>query len=115
MDSYRYRIGDATVTLHSPRFERGRTYVSYRFRDKGWNGPNPVFTGDDFGVSPLHCWDSPDAALALLSFLTVGPGEVDGEYLVGYTPEQLRWVDERAEEFNWLVHLREEARARKSA
>jgi len=51
----------------------------------------PLFLGEDCGVSPMHCIDSADALLGLLSFLTLKPGDTDAEYFDSYTPDQLDW------------------------
>lgn len=47
-----------------------------------------IFEGDDFGCSPLHAVDSDDTVRALLSFLTLQPGDTDAEYFEAYTADQ---------------------------
>ena len=50
-----------------------------------------LFKGADFRPSPL--WDDGDrdAALGLLGFLTLQPGDTDDEYFEKYTTEQKAW------------------------
>ena len=51
-----------------------------------------LFTGTDFRASPRHAVDSEEAALALLGFLTLRPGDTDPDYFEHYQQEQLEWV-----------------------
>jgi len=50
-----------------------------------------VFEGTDFYTPAQMCADGPEAATALLSFLTLQLGDADQEYFGDYTPEQLDW------------------------
>jgi len=52
-----------------------------------------VFEGTDFHTPAQMCADGPEAATALLSFLTVQPGDVEEKYFDKYTPEQLDWAN----------------------
>jgi len=115
--TYTYRLGSLSVTLSNPRRKAGEwhTLVAYSVRDLDWKGCAVLFSGDGLAVSPMHKWNSPDAALALLGFLTLQDGDVDPEYFAHYTPEQLRWRDERAVEFAWQVDARETRRAKRPA
>lgn len=114
--TYHYRLGSLSVTLSNPRRKAGElhTLVSYTMRDLDWHGCAVLFSGDNLAVSPLHEWNSPDAALALLGFLVMQDGDVDPSYFAHYTPEQLRWRDERAADFAWQVDRRETARANRA-
>jgi len=56
-----------------------------------------LFTGSDFGCSPMHAIDSNDALRALLSFLTLRPGDTDPEYFEAYTEAQIAFCDQHAE------------------
>lgn len=56
-----------------------------------------LFTGEDFGNSPLHAIDSDETVAALMSFLTLRPGDTDREYFRDYTPAQLNYCSEHAE------------------
>lgn len=65
----------------------------------------PLFQGEDFGPSPLHGIDSTEAAMSLLGFLTLKPGDTDQEYFDNYTPEQLEWCKgQEAEELAMIVY-----------
>lgn len=57
-----------------------------------------LFSGDDFGSSPLHAIDSDDTLRSLLVFLTLQPGDTDPEYFANYTPEQLAFAESRVAE-----------------
>jgi len=51
-----------------------------------------IFQGDDF-FCPYRDPTSYKAALSLLGFLTLRPGDTDGEYFSKYTPEQLEFAN----------------------
>ena len=72
----------------------GKSRLSYSFADNGVT----IFEGGDFGASPLHAIDSDETVRALLGFLSLQAGDTDSEYFDSYTPEQLAWRDDRAEE-----------------
>ena len=56
-----------------------------------------LFEGEDFCASPLHAIDSDETIAALMSFLTLRPGDTDREYFDGYTQAQLDFCDQDAE------------------
>ena len=66
-----------------------RTRIGYELRD-----PSGVvlFTGDDFGPSPMHADDSDATLRGLLGFLTLRPGDTDAEYFDDYNPAQLAFA-----------------------
>jgi hypothetical protein len=66
-------------------------------------GGTMLFEGADFGPAPMHCIDSDHAVEALMSFLTLRPGDTDEDYFKNYTPEQLAFCDEHAEALNACV------------
>lgn len=68
---------------------RGQSVLGYRLKVSG----AVVFEGEDFAGSPLHADDSDETAGALLSFLTLKPGDTDREYFSGYTPEQMAFCE----------------------
>jgi hypothetical protein len=71
-----------------------------------------VFEGKDFGTPSHMCADGPEAATALLSFLTVQPGDVEEEYFEKYNPEQLAWCQsEEAEDLSLFALELEEGKA----
>ena len=46
--------------------------------------------------SPRREWSIPIVGIGLLGLLSLRAGETADEFFVNYTPEQLRWRDERA-------------------
>jgi hypothetical protein len=83
---------------------RGQTKLAYRFSDGG----KLVFEGGDFAGSPLHADDSDETVAALLSFLSLRPGDTDRDYFASYTPEQLSWAEANGEELALEACLLEE-------
>lgn len=65
--------------------------MRYAFRRIGED--DPIFQGDDFQVSPMDDPGSRAAALSLLTFLCLKPGDTDEEYFKDYTPRQWAWVE----------------------
>ena len=63
-------------------------YLAYEFKD----GRKVIFKGKDFKPSPLHAIDSLDTVYLLLGFLCIKEGDVDNDYFVKYTQEQLDWM-----------------------
>jgi len=59
-----------------------------------------VFEGNDFCCSPMDPIDSDEAIRSLLGFLTLQPGDTDDEYFKNYTPRQVQFCDEDAEEMS---------------
>jgi hypothetical protein len=68
----------------------GHELVRYEFKN-----PSGVilFSGEDFGASPLHDAEGIESARALLTFLTLRKGDTDEEYFENYTPEQLEFSE----------------------
>lgn len=62
-----------------------------------------LFTGEDFGCSPLHCTDSDNAVATLMGYLALRPGNTDAEYFANYTAEQLAYCDEHAETLSCYI------------
>jgi hypothetical protein len=56
-----------------------------------------LFAGKDFQSSPLNNPTGFNAALGLVGFLTLKPGDTDREYFDGYTPEQMAFAEAAAE------------------
>lgn len=75
------------------RTEHGKSVLGYRLN----MGRTTLFTGEDFGCSPCHAIDSDDTVRALMSFLTLRPGDTDREYFDGYTAAQLEYCSQHAE------------------
>lgn len=74
-----------------PRFPTGQRKIGYAFFAPGET--EPIFTGEDCGVSPFHAIDSDDALRGLLGFLTLRKGDTDSEYFDGYTERQIAFRD----------------------
>ncbi len=86
---------------------RGCSVLGYELRHEG----AVVFEGEDFRGSPLHADDSDATVAAILSFLSLKPGDTDREYFESYSPEQLEWADLHGEELAFLAfELEEQAR-----
>lgn len=65
-----------------------------------------LFEGEDFGSSPMHAIDSDETIAALMSFLTLRPGDTDSEYFDDYTPAQLDYCAQHAEALSCEVDRR---------
>lgn len=55
-----------------------------------------LFNGNDYKPSCCYDWDSLDANLNLLGFLSVGIGGADKYYFENYTPRQMEWANDNA-------------------
>lgn len=64
---------------------RGQTQIGYEFIN-----PDGVvlFTGEDFAGSPMDADDADETLRALLTFLTLKPGDTDREYFDSYNEAQ---------------------------
>jgi hypothetical protein len=69
-----------------------------------------LFDGDDLKASPIHAIDSDDTVMALMTFLTLSPGDVDDEYFDKYTQEQLDFANGDAEYLSVYPHDFEQAK-----
>lgn len=78
------------LTMGEGPFHHGRDRVAYTF---GRVGEPPIFTGDDFGPSPMNDPLGYRSALGLLTFLTLRPGDTDSDYFDAYTSAQLAWAN----------------------
>lgn len=52
-----------------------------------------LFDGKNFHCSPMHDPESYDAAISLLGFLTLKPGDTDAEHFDNYTPKQMEFCE----------------------
>lgn len=80
---------------HSSYKDKGimrRAYYSYILTHDGEH----IFYGNDYSPSPGA--DDADIIGQLLDFLSLRKGDTDDEYFKDYTPEQLLWVEEYADE-----------------
>src|SRR5262245_7011662 len=87
-DPYKLELFETPHTIGS------HTRIGYRLRRHG----RTVFVGDDIGVPPTDTLDGDDTLHGVLTFLSLRPGDTDPEHFDTYTPEQLAWRDEHAEE-----------------
>jgi hypothetical protein len=88
--------------------EYHKSILAYEFSDNG----RVIFEGEDFACSPMHAIDSDECIAGLLAFLSLRPGDTDREYFDSYTPEQMAWCEDRAEELGMIqIELEESARA----
>lgn len=103
----RWRHGKTSLVLwdtHRTRQTGGGSVLGYELK----SGGKTIFTGEDFGSSPLHAIDSLDTVYSLLGFLTLQPGDTDDDHFEKYTPEQIAWAGSNdAEEIRMLANDRE--------
>ncbi len=80
----------------------GKHIVAYTLSDSA----GIIFQGSDLHVSPLHAPLSKASAGALLGFLTLQKGDTDTEYFDNYTPRQLAFARNEAEDlYFWREQL----------
>ena len=56
-----------------------------------------IFEAEDFSCSPLHAIDSDETLRAILTFLTLKPGDTDLDYFDSYTDVQMDFANSDAE------------------
>ena len=97
MRPYRDQSHNNTFTLNTWDTGRidhlGKSIIRYQFQ----HGDKLLFEGSDFACSPMNAVDSDECVRALLSFLTLRPGDTDAEYFTDYTQEQLDFANEHGE------------------
>ena len=76
--------------------------VAYRL-----TGPDgdTIFIGYDFGSSPMYDSDGPENAANLLGFLIMLEHDIEPEYFAAYTPRQLEFRDNEAEDLYYWLEL----------
>lgn len=63
-----------------------------------------IFLGEDYGCPQHRSVDADETIHDLLGFLSLKEGDTDAEYFSNYTPEQLEWRDNCAEDLSmWLM------------
>lgn len=65
-----------------------------------------IFEGEDFAGSPMHGDDSDDTVRALMSFLTLRPGDTDADYFASDTEAQRAYRTHHAESLAMAVYSR---------
>ena len=78
------------------RCRTGQCKLGYAF----WppKAKEPMFSGEDFGCSPMDPVDSDAALRGILGFLTLRPGDTDAEYFDDYTDAQRAFAESEAEQ-----------------
>jgi hypothetical protein len=76
---------------------RGCTRQAYVLSMREGRRKIVIFDGEDFCASPMHADDSDRSVAALLTFLTLRPGDTDADYFDEYTDEQRAFCDLHAE------------------
>lgn len=90
-----------------PSMHAMRNRLAYELIQLEQNAESRVlFSGEDFGPSPMHADDSDDTIAALMGFLTLRPGDTDREYFAGYTADQLDFCASHAEALQMEVIAR---------
>lgn len=84
---YRLVIWDAW----RPGWRHPQHPIGYAFFAPGED--TPIFTGEDYGCSPMHAIDSDACLRGLLGFLTLQDGDTDPAYFASYTERQLAFRD----------------------
>lgn len=74
----------------------GKSVLGYALYAPG--DQEPLFQGEDYGVSPAHAIDSDESVRGLIGFLTLRPGDTDAEYFSGYSERQMKFAKGDAEE-----------------
>ncbi len=101
---YRRELGLPTFRLTV--WDTGKSCLGYELVMVTDGAPVVLFTGEDFGCSPLYAIDSDETMGAIMGFLTLRPGDTDSEYFANYTPEQLEYCSQHAEALSCEVFSR---------
>jgi hypothetical protein len=95
------KIENVTLKLGDvSKWQNGRSYYNYVMLVDD----EVLFTGDDFSPSPMDSCDSLDSVMSLFSMLMIRPGDTDEEYFENYTPKQLEFVINEAEELSLYAY-----------
>lgn len=86
----------------------GKSVLGYRLRAYGNEKKKgeTIFLGRDFSCAPSHAIDSDETVVAIMSFLTLRPGDTDREYFASYTPSQLEFCAAHAQALSSEVQAR---------
>lgn len=98
-----------SLTLWDPnrRDEHGKHILGYRLTMRELRKrPVVLFTGEDFHCAPGDAIDSDAAVEAIMSFLTLRPGDTDAEHFDGYTDAQRDYCGRWAETLSCDVQAR---------
>lgn len=75
------------------------TPIGYRLYHDG----RLIFEGDDIAVPAGQSLDGDETVRAVLGFLSQRSGDVELDYFARYTPTQLAWRDQHAEDLQILL------------
>jgi len=101
---YRLRVWD---TYDRDRY--GKSVLAYRFeRIKPEAEAEVIFEGSDFGPGASTAIDSDEMLTGLMGFLTLRPGDTDGEYFEAYTSEQLEFAESYDAEAMQILGMEDE-------
>lgn len=89
-----YNFDGYTMTLQALNRRDRHNHIMVKYTFTTPDGET-LFSGEDLGASPLHAPESLESAKALLSFLTLKPGDTDEEYFEAYTPRQMEFTQSR--------------------
>ena len=107
---YRPGIGLPSFTLTlwdtNTRDPRGKCRPAYQLRQHLKGKTTVLFEGADYCCAPGHAVDSDSAVEGLMSFLTLRPGDTDGEYFANYTEAQREFCSLYAETLGAEVQAR---------
>jgi hypothetical protein len=90
MQSYNFDGYTLTLEETNRRDTYNHIMVKYSFISPQ---DEAIFSGEDFGASPLHDAEGIESAKSLLGFLTLKKGDTDEDYFENYTPRQLEFSE----------------------
>lgn len=85
------------------RYHTGQFKLAYELWECSGGKRSLLFTGNNYGVSPLHGHDSDQAVEGLMGFLTLRPGDTDPDHFADYQPHQLAFAAAHAETLACIV------------
>jgi hypothetical protein len=101
-EDYRLEVYDTFQTRY------GKTILAYEF----FHRDDLIFSGRDYGPSPMHCPDGDESVAGLLAFLALKPGDTDREYFADYNPAQLKFAREHGDNLHCYIEELEGAAGR---
>lgn len=82
-------------------------WIGYQLSIREQGKTRVLFTGEDIG-SAMNAIDSDECVRAIMSFLTLRPGDTDAEYFRNYTEDQLEYCTHHAEYLGYAASSRYE-------
>ncbi len=96
---FRLQLHEVPAPQDDRRHPERHTPIGYRF----YHDDQLIFEGDDIGVPAHQSLDGDQTVRGVLGFLALRPGGVEPDYFAGYTPTQLAWRDQHAEDLEGLL------------